>query len=125
MTLFLVTATLSIAIIMISLWLASFRHAPKFHHSRQDYRELLQAVLTGQADYDQWSSVMHLPIRHDPELETLRQHCVEIEEQHYLGHPTYLGKPDGMFSQEGVKKLERVLQTLQQDVTNESNHSNK
>lgn len=122
MTLFLVTATLSIGIIMISLWLASFRHAPKFHHTRQDYRELLQAVLTGQADYDQWSSVIHLPVRHDPVLESLRQHCVEIEEQHYQGHPTYLGKPDGMFNQEGVQKLEKILEALLQDSSEESNN---
>ncbi len=121
MALFLVTVTLSVAIIMISLWLASFRHAPKFHHTRQDYRKLLQAVLTGQADYDQWSSVIHLPIRHDPELESLRQQCVEIEEQYYLGHPTYLGKPDGMFSQSGVQALEKVLHQLQQDSPNEPN----
>lgn len=115
MTLFLLTVILSALIILVSLWLASFRHAPKFHHSRQDYQVLLKAVLTGQADYDQWSSVMHLPIRHDPELEALRQNCVEIEAQHYLGHPTYLGKPDGMFSPEGVRQLEAILHTLQQN----------
>ena len=120
MAIFLVTVTLSVIIIMISLWLASFRHAPKFHHTHTDYLELLQAVLTGQSDYDQWSSIMHLPVRHNPKLESLRQHCVEIEEQHYLGHPTYLGKPDGMFSQEGVQKLEKVLQALQQNSFDES-----
>jgi len=115
MALFITTVMLSLVIVIISLWLASFRHEPKFHHERQDYIVLLQAVLSGQADYDQWSSIIHLPIRHDPELETLRQACVSIEAEYYKGHPVSLGKPDGMFTQEGLKQLEQILRQLQSD----------
>lgn len=115
MIVFVITAFLSLIIILISLWLSSFRHPPRFHHERDDYVDLLKAVLSGQADYDQWSSIMHLPIRHDPDLEKIRQRCVEIEEAFYRGYPVQLGQPSGMFTEEGLKQLEGVLKYLQED----------
>lgn len=113
---FLIMVLLSLIILILSLCLASFYHPPKFHHNRQDYIHLLENILSGQADYDQWSSIIHLPIRHDFELEKVRQQCVQIEALHYLGHPTQLGKPEGMFTAKGLLELDIILKILQSSI---------
>ena len=71
MYLFLITVLLAFLVISLSLWLASFRHEPKFHNTERDFAWVMSLVLSGQADYDQWSSVMHIPIRHDLRLEAV------------------------------------------------------
>jgi len=113
---FLIMVLFSLIILILSLYLASFHHPPKFHHNRQDYIDLLQNILSGQANYDQWSSIIHLPIRHDLDLEKIRQQCVQIEALHYLGHPTQLGKPEGMFTAKGLLELEVILKEMQSNI---------
>lgn len=115
MYLFMITALLAFLIISVSLWLASFRHAPKFHADTADFTALLHLVLTGQADYEQWSAIIHLPIRHDPSLEALRLRCLEVEEEHYVGKPAILGHPEAMFTPAGLRQLEKELKSLEEE----------
>lgn len=117
MQLFLITVFLAFFVISISLWLASFRHAPKFHTEKADFAHLLKLVLSGQVDYDQWSAVVHIPVRHDPTLEALRQRCVEIETEHYTGRTAQLGKPETMFTARGLELIEEELENLKRDDT--------
>lgn len=112
MYLFLLTVLLAFLIISASLWLASFRHAPKFHSEKADFARLLSYVLSGQANYNDWSALIHVPIRHDESLEALRRRCLEIEEIHYQGYPAHLGKPERMFTPCGLKLLEEELAYL-------------
>ncbi|OPX56174.1 hypothetical protein SAMN02745127_00737 [Oceanospirillum multiglobuliferum] len=114
--LFLVTTLLAFTLIVISLFLTSFSHPPKFHNERSDFIQLIEQTLTGQAEYEQWSAVIHIPIRHDPALESIRIRCIEIERLFYLGREASLGHADKMFSALGLRKLEDILLELQ-DVT--------
>lgn len=113
MTIFLVTALMAFILMVMSLLLASFRHPPKFHHERLDFVQLLQYVLTGQASYEQWSAIVHLPIKHDPALEAIRLRCIDIEQQFYMGKDAYLGHADKMFAPLGLQLLEEILLELQ------------
>jgi len=112
MYLFLITVLLAFFIISASLWLASFRHAPKYHTEQADFACLLNYVLSGQATYEQWSAVMHIPVRHDPDLEALRQRCIAIENRCLTGKPAELGKPEAMFSSQGLALIEEELSRL-------------
>lgn len=113
MALFFITATLAFLILLASLFLASFHHPPKFHHDRIDFINLIQHTLTGQAEYEQWSAVIHIPVKHDPALEAIRQRCIKIEQQFYLGRTACLGHADRMFSALGLQQLEEILMDLQ------------
>ncbi len=114
MYLFLITVLFAFLIISLSLWLASFRHEPKFHATERDFALVMNLVLTGQADYDQWSSVIHVPIRHDLRLEAVRQRCLDIEEKYYRHRSARLGKPELMFSEQGLKMIEEELNQLRE-----------
>lgn len=111
---FLITALFAFLIISLSLWLSCFRHEPKFHATERDFAWVINLVLTGQADYDQWSSIMHLPVRHDLRLEAVRQRCLDIEEKYYQHRSARLGKPELMFSRQGLKMLEEELSQLRE-----------
>lgn len=110
---FVTTVLLALLITGASLWLASFRHPPKFHTDRDDFIRLLQQVISGQADQDQWSSVMHLPVRHDPELEQVRQRCLQVEQRYFTGAPARMGQPERMVAPAGLHILEQQLKRLQ------------
>lgn len=115
MHLFLITVLLAFFIITVSLLLASFRHEPKFHTDKGDFAVVLNLVLTGQADYEQWSSVMHIPVRHDPQLEALRLRCLDIEAAYFTGRPAHLGAPEAMFSPQGLRLIEEELELLREE----------
>ena len=114
MYLFLITVLLAFLVISLSLWLASFRHEPKFHNTERDFAWVMSLVLSGQADYDQWSSVMHIPIRHDLRLEAVRQRCLDIEEKYFRHRPAEMGKPELMFTPQGLKMIEEELNQLKE-----------
>jgi hypothetical protein len=74
---------------------------------------LLEMVLTGQATDNDWQMTVGMTIRHQPELEALRQKCLEIEEKYYIGD----AKPPYLFSAKGLAELEKLLLKLKADVS--------
>ena len=68
----------------------------------------MQSVLLGQAMENDWRVFCEIPIRHDEYLETVRIHCVEIDERCFIG-----SNQSGHFLNEaGLQSIEVLLQEL-------------
>ena len=68
--------------------------------------ELLRMVLAGQATESDWDVFIGVPIRHDPELDKVREQCEDISEREYLGG-------ENLFSVQGLSELEKILYALE------------
>ena len=73
--------------------------------------QVLEMVLTGQATENDWRITFGLTVRHDPELEAVRQVCSEIEQQHFIENNT----SDYLFSRQGLEELKQQLLKLKQN----------
>lgn len=102
--------TLVIALIILALLFALFSwvKTPYYRVDRQRMIKVLEMVLTGQATENDWYLVFSMTIRHDPELEEIRQQAADIEEMHFIGS----GHSDYLFSKDGLVELEKLLQQL-------------
>jgi len=58
-----------------------FGKAPVYRPTQESVQTLLTQLLEGEANEQQWQFFLDMPIRHDPDLEALRQECIEIYEQ--------------------------------------------
>ena len=104
--------TILLALVVLTLLFLLFRSL-KTPYYRVDVDRMIQVVemcLTGQATENDWQVVFGMSIRHHPELEAIRQRCLDIEESHYLAHQR---KPY-LFSEEGMAALREVLAELKQ-----------
>lgn len=106
--------TLLLSLIIIASLLALFLwvKTPYYRVDRDRMIKVLEMVLTSQATENDWRTVFDMTIRHDPELETLRQQACEIEEEHFIGMSPRANRSESLFSKEGMRELEKLLQTL-------------
>ncbi len=81
---------------------------PYYRVDQQQMIHVLEMVLTGQATDNNWQMTFGMVIRHSPELETIRQQCLDIEEVCYIGNQTSLH----LFSEQGLAQLRTVLAEL-------------
>lgn len=73
---------------------------------------VLEMVITGQATDNDWNLTFGMTIRHAPELEALRQRCLDIEEAHYTGE----SNPPYLFSSTGITELKEVLEEIRKQL---------
>lgn len=101
-----VTLCLSFLIFALIIWGFMQMRSPRFRMDRTQFRRGLEVVITGQADENHWRVLVDYPMRHDPDLERLRQECLAIEEEEYTGGTPYL------FTEAGIGRLRAVHHQL-------------
>lgn len=61
-----------------------FGKAPVYRPTQDSLQSLLTRMLEGEVDEQEWQFFLDMPIRHDSELEALRQDCITMYEQYGL-----------------------------------------
>ncbi|MGH1485350.1 MAG: hypothetical protein ACRBCI_03965 [Cellvibrionaceae bacterium] len=105
-----ILVTLVLTLVLGGVLFALFRwvKVPYYRVDTERMIHVLEMVLTGQATENDWNMTFGMVIRHQPDLEEVRQTCVLIEEKYYSGNT----KPPYLFSPKGLAELESVLQQL-------------
>ncbi|MFT7388969.1 MAG: hypothetical protein ACI8VC_002231 [Candidatus Endobugula sp.] len=104
----LITLLLSVLILLVLFFVFASVKTPYYRTDQQRMIQVLEMVLTGQATANNWYVTFGMAIRHSPELEAVRQRCIDVEEHHYIGeqHPPYL------FAPSGLQQLHEILSDL-------------
>jgi hypothetical protein len=102
------TVVLSVGIICLLLAVFVWVKTPYYRVDRDKMLKVLEMILTGQATDNDWHTTFGMTIRHSAELEDIRQQCIEIEDDYFVGESTsaYL------FSGEGLKALKIIRDDL-------------
>lgn len=104
------TMVLSIGIVAAIGYLFFRLKTPYYRVDRQRMINVLEMVLTGQATDNNWHMTFGMTIRHSPTLERIRQQCVDIEDDFYIGDQ----QPPYLFSMQGREQLRDILEELKQ-----------
>jgi hypothetical protein len=88
----------------------AFGRAPVYQPDEAHIQSLFTRLLEGELDDSEWDFFLNMPIRLDPELDKLRQKCVEVQEQHALRAKD--GK--ARLKEEGLIRLRFMLNQLEQ-----------
>ena len=65
-------------IFAVLVWL----RRPLYRIDKHHVANLFDAVLEGQASDDDWNVFIEVPIRYNPQLDSIREHCAKISEDH-------------------------------------------
>jgi len=112
---YLATVVLSFLIIGAVVFVLSRVRVPRYRLRRENVIELLKMTLAGSASANDWHVFASLPIRHDPELEAVRQRCLAIEEKNFIGNSTGWRNGRRLFTAEGLQAIEQILHELEAD----------
>ncbi len=109
-----------IFLVIFVLILAKSR-APVYRPSRNEILTLLLDVLHERGDYaTPWAAFIGMPIRHDPELEVIRQACLNIE---FLAENRMKGVEFGAgllrYNHQGIALLKEQKLALERLIANE------
>ena len=103
-----ITVVLSIGIICLLLAVFVWVKTPYYRVDGDRMLKVLEMVLTGQATDNDWHTTYGMTIRHAPELEEIRQQCVDIEYKYFVGENT----SNYLFSGEGLRALKEIRDEL-------------
>src|SRR5690606_4291780 len=104
LTTLVLTILIFIAVLVVLIWVRT----PRYRIQRRNVIALLELVLSGQASENDWRVFAAIPLRHNPELEEIRERCMDIEEREYIGP----GRNGFLFTQKGLNELREILQSL-------------
>lgn len=79
-----------------------------YRPSREEAYQMLTTVCEGGLDNGQWGLFIGLPIRHDPELEDIRQECYELELQAEENKEILFGSGAYRYNSVGMERLELI-----------------
>ena len=102
-----ITMGLALLVLTVLYGLLLWVKTPWYRVDAQKMLRVLEMVLTGQATANDWTMAFGMTIRHDPELERLRQQCCLIEEKYF----TERGG-DYLFTREGLSALSPIREQL-------------
>lgn len=105
---FIVSAVITLLVVVFAGWGLARMARPWVGRDKERLILLLERVLGGQAQEMEWRVFMSVPIRHHEFLESMRQHCVAIEQSHWKG-VSHNGR---FFTREGEALLREVLAEL-------------
>lgn len=103
----LITILLTFLLLAAVMWLLTRVRTPRYRLERANVEKLLELVLAGRAREQDWSVFTGIPIRHDPQLEAVRQACVDLERREWRGGRWLL-------SEAGRRELEQLLTRLRE-----------
>lgn len=102
------TLLLSVLGFALVLGLLFWARTPRYRIERSNVIALLELVLKGEATENDWRVFASVPLGHDPELDRVRNRCLDIEEREYLG-----ARPPGfLFREQGLEELQELLDQL-------------
>lgn len=61
-----------------------FGKAPVYRPTKEEIQVLLTSLLDGTLAEQEWQFFLDMPIRHDAELETIRERCLQLQETQAL-----------------------------------------
>lgn len=96
------------AVFAVLLWVKT----PHYQIQSQQVIQLLEWMILGQAGENDWRVFCGYPIRHDERLEQVRQRCVEIDEQFYIGDT----RAGHLLNREGLEQLTELLAQLKRSL---------
>ena len=105
---YLATLLLTVLFIVLVLWVFIRIGTPVYRVERSNVIKLLKMVRDGRATESDWDVFIGVPIRHNPELEAVRERCQEIAEREFIGSGGLL------FTRQGLAELEDILRQLVQ-----------
>jgi hypothetical protein len=82
---------------------------PHYLMDKDDVIKLLQQVLVGQANENDWAIFLATSFRHSPALNNIRSRCAAIDENAYIGH----AKTGFLFTESGLGALREILVELE------------
>lgn len=92
------------AVIGVLLWVKT----PHYRVDHQQVIRLLEWMILGQASENDWRVFCDYPIRHNEQLESVRQQCLHIDEASFIGST----RSEYLLNQEGLAQLRDLLDTL-------------
>ena len=96
-----------------------FGKAPTHRPSRQEILTLLRGVEDGTTRREAWDLFIGYPLSYDPELETIRQQCVVLEEGDDENPPMMEGLDNHIYGREGREKVARIADQLEKLIEKE------
>ncbi len=93
--------------------------APTYRPNRQEILNLLEAVITQRASVDQWTLFLALPITHDPDLESIRVSCIELDEGSHSASAAQQGLNGAIYDRAGRERLQEIFLRLQKLIETE------
>ena len=85
--------------------------------TKEEVRKKLRRVLDGTMTYYEWRDFTHIPLKHDPMLENIRQACIEMENQGSLIHrddPKMTAK--WIYNEKGLERVKELLLKLEDGI---------
>lgn len=101
MWVFVGTLVIFLLVITVLMWVRT----PHYLMSKQDVIQLFQQVLVGQASENDWAIFLSSSFRHFPDLEQIRQECLELDEKEYLASSS----KEYLLTENGLLKLRQLL----------------
>ena len=114
---FIITVALTICIVLLALMVFRYVGLPVYRVEAINIKILLESVLAETATIADWDVFVGIPIRHNPELDKIRQQCAmlaasALSERHGLAIFNSRGREQLMQILDG---LNRELQALEQN----------
>lgn len=106
----LLSILLSVLVISAVIGTLMWVKTPHYQVDRVQTIRLLEWMILGQASENDWRVFCDYPIRHNDQLEQVRQRCLEIEETHYIGDT----RAGHLLDREGLEQLRELLDQLNQ-----------
>ncbi len=103
-----ITVILSVGIVCLLISIFVWVKTPYYRVDGDRILKVLEMTLTGQATDNAWHTTFGMIIRHSPELEEIRQRCIDIEDKHFVGEST----SSYLFSGEGLRALKEIRDEL-------------
>ena len=110
---YVITLIISFLIISAVIIILSRVRTPRYRLQRENIVTLLKMVLNGTASENDWNVFVSISIPYDPELESIRVRCIEIEKREFRGNSIAKNKNRYLFTKTGLRELEEILLELQ------------
>ncbi len=107
---FFITLLFTLLLVALALWVFMRIGSPVYRVERENVVRLLELVVAGQATEQDWDVFVGVPIRHDPELDAVRERCKEVADRELLG-----GDGVHLFTRQGITELQEILDKLTKD----------
>ena len=101
---FIITVALTFCVVMLALLVFRYVGLPVYRVEAVNIKALLESVLAETATIADWDVFVGMPIRHDPELDKIRQQCAMLAE-------SALSERHGLviFNSRGREELMQIL----------------
>ncbi len=103
-----VTFLATLLLCLVAVIVLMFTQKGRYRASPERIIRLLEWMLLGQADENDWEVFCGLPILHDDFLESIRQACAEIAED----YPRASSRSIYLLTDEGLDKLRPLLEDV-------------